>query len=83
VDLTANEALLLARLMEAPDTRVDREELYRSLDWPADDKAENRLGTLISRLRTKVSQAVPDISFPLRTLHGSGYVFKTDQVPKP
>ena len=83
VELTANEVLLLARLMEVPGTRVDREELYRALDWPSDDNTENRMGTLISRLRSKVSQAIPAFPFPLRTLHGFGYMFKTDQVPKP
>jgi len=83
IDLTENERLILTRLLQAPGVPVDREELLRALVWPSDSKAYQRLASIVSRLRAKVVEAAPEDAFPLRTIHGTGYVFRMDEDAQP
>ena len=83
ISLTESERLILARLLQSPGLPVDRDELVRALAWPDDAKVYQRLASSISRLRAKVVAAVPEEAFPLRTIHGTGYVFRMDEDAQP
>lgn len=83
INLTESECLILARLFQSPGLPLDREELVSALAWPSDIKVYQRLASIISRLRAKVVEAVPEEAFPLRTIHGTGYVFRMDEDPQP
>lgn len=78
IDLTENERLILSRMLAIPGAIVDREDLLLALNWEGNEKAYQRLASAISRLRSKVAQAAPDQALPLRTLHGTGYVFRVE-----
>ncbi len=83
IDLTESERIILARLIQAPGVPLDREHLVQALSWPTDSNVYQRLASIISRLRAKVVVAAPDDAFPLRTIHGTGYVFRMDEAPQP
>ena len=83
VDLTANELLFLTALMDQPGVTLDRMGLFHIMGWASDPHTDKRLEVLISRLRSKVSQCVPGLAFPLRTQHGTGYAFKDERTPAP
>ena len=83
VALTEPELHLLGRLLTTPGTTVERADLLLALGWPQDDKADHRLATVISRLRSKVSRATPAYILPLRARHGTGYVFAVEEDPAP
>jgi DNA-binding response OmpR family regulator len=83
VALTDPELQLLERLLATPGTTVERAELLLALGWAPDDKADHRLATVISRLRTKVASATPAFILPLRARHGTGYAFLVDEEPAP
>ena len=83
VALTGPELQLLDRLLASPGVTVERADLLLALGWPQDDKADHRLATVISRLRTKVVAATPAFTLPLRARHGTGYVFAVEADPIP
>ena len=83
IDLSENECLILSRLLQEPGVPVDREDLLHALAWPSDSKVYQRLASIVSRLRAKVVLAAPEDAFPLRTIHGTGYVFRMDEDPQP
>lgn len=83
IDLSENERLILARLLDAQGAIVGREDLLGALAWGWNEKAYQRLASTISRLRAKAAQADPGHAFPLRTFHGIGYAFRVEEEPAP
>jgi DNA-binding response OmpR family regulator len=76
VELTRNEAFLLARLIRSPDMVFSCRDLARNpLGYDVNEhEAEEIIRPHISRLRNKVE---PDPAHPtlIRTIHGKGYRF--------
>lgn len=75
VVLTANECILLRKLLELPGENVPRRDIFAALRQPDDLYADKRLETMISRLRSKVRAADPDSELPVRARHNLGYAF--------
>ncbi|MDD2542310.1 MAG: response regulator transcription factor [Desulfuromonadaceae bacterium] len=75
IHLTAQECLLMQKLLEVPGTNVPRREIFKVLNQPDDIYADKRLETLISRLRSKVKSADTTSELPVRARHNMGYAF--------
>jgi len=72
--LTRREAQLLENLTRAPGAIVTRGEILNLLGYDGGDTESRALDAAISRLRAKV-QAECDVSLPLQTVQGVGFVF--------
>jgi len=75
IHLTAQECLLMQKLLETPGTNVSRREIFRALNQSDDIYADKRLETLVSRLRGKVKSADTTSELPVRARHNLGYAF--------
>ena len=75
-ELTANEAALLAHLMQRPDVVLSCRELARgALDYDVTEReAQDVVRPHISRLRKKI-EPDPAHSRLIRTIRGKGYIF--------
>lgn len=82
VALIHNEVVLLDQLMAKPGSTLERQALCGALGWPADDRSDHRLETLISRLRRKVAAASPEDPLPIKSRHGQGYAFLAEDGPE-
>lgn len=78
VPLTAQELILMRKLMETPGENVSRREIFAELGQPNDQYADRRLETLVSRLRSKVRATDADSELPVRSRHNLGYAFLAD-----
>lgn len=74
VELSPQERLLLACLMESPGNAVPREALLDRFERAGEDADPQRLDMVVHRLRKKV--AALGHRLPLRTLYRTGYVFQ-------
>lgn len=83
VPLTLNEMTLLGQFLANPGRTLDRHTLCGALQWPADERVDHRLETLISRLRKKVDALAGEDRLPIRTRHGQGYAFLAEGGPEP
>lgn len=75
IPLTANECILMKKLMEIPGENVSRSEIFKALIQPDDLYADKRLETMICRLRAKVRAADNESKLPVRARHNLGYAF--------
>ncbi len=75
IPLTSQQAIILSLLCNRPGEAVSRSEMLRSLGQFEDEHAEQRLETLLSRLRSKVRTADPQSELPLRARQSVGYAF--------
>lgn len=73
--LTAHECMLLRLLLAAPGTNVGYQEIFDKLGQDNDHFAKARLEVLITRLRTKVTNADPASILPIKSRRNIGYVF--------
>jgi DNA-binding response OmpR family regulator len=78
VPLTANESILLRKLLGKPGENVPRSEIFAGLGQADDIYADRRLETMISRLRAKVRAIDPEFELPVRARHNLGYSFLAD-----
>ena len=75
IPLTAQECIVIRKLLETPGENVARRDLFKALDQPDDQYADKRLEALISRLRSKVRRSGSDQELPVRARHNLGYAF--------
>lgn len=75
VPLTAQECILMQKLLEMPGTNISRRDIFAALNQPDDLYADKRLEALISRLRGKVKSADAASELPVRARHNLGYAF--------
>ncbi|HXE95385.1 MAG TPA: winged helix-turn-helix domain-containing protein, partial [Dongiaceae bacterium] len=75
IPLTAQECIVIRKLLETPGENVARKELFSTLDQPDDHYADKRLEALVSRLRAKVRHSDSDHPLPVRARHNLGYAF--------
>jgi DNA-binding response OmpR family regulator len=75
VPLSAQEFILMRKLMEIPGESVSRKDIFAALGQPDDQYADRRLETLVSRLRAKVRALDPENELPVRSRHNLGYAF--------
>jgi DNA-binding response OmpR family regulator len=75
IPLTAQECIVIRKLLETPGENVARKDLFVALDQPDDQYANKRLEALVSRLRTKVRRAGSIQELPVRARHNLGYAF--------
>lgn len=75
IPLTSHQAIVLNLLCTRKGESVSRAEIHGALGQECDECADQRLETLLSRLRAKVRSADPDSDLPLRARQGSGYAF--------
>jgi len=73
ISLTSREIDLLEILASSPAKLVSRTELLEALDYSNDDLGNRALDALVHRLRRKKEEL--DEKIPIKTMHGSGYVF--------
>ncbi|NDY89570.1 response regulator transcription factor [Ideonella livida] len=73
--LTPTEFQLMKSLMAAAPEPVRRGELAAAIGHPEFDYDFRRLETLMSRLRRKIEQTLPDLPCPLRSARNVGYAF--------
>jgi DNA-binding response OmpR family regulator len=73
--LTAQECLLIKKLLEIPGINVSRDEIFAVLGQQNDLYADKRLEALISRLRKKVKAACPATELPIHARNNLGYAF--------
>ncbi|MBW4053861.1 MAG: response regulator transcription factor [Proteobacteria bacterium] len=81
IHLTAQECLLMQKLLEVPGSNVPRREIFTVLNQPDDIYADKRLETLVSRLRGKVKSADITSELPVRARHNLGYAFLAEVRP--
>jgi DNA-binding response OmpR family regulator len=81
IPLTAQECILMQKLLEAPGTTVSRGEIFRMLHQPNDIYADKRLEALVSRLRGKVRSADAGCKLPVHARHNLGYAFLAEAEP--
>jgi DNA-binding response OmpR family regulator len=77
--LTQREYVLLECLMMSPGQIFSREQILKQV-WNVDfDPGTNVVDVSVQRLRKKLSSPKPDspIAFPIETIRGVGYRFKT------
>jgi DNA-binding response OmpR family regulator len=75
--LTVRELALLAELARNSEKVLTREQLYEAVwgrRWRASDRS---VDVYVSRLRTKLATAIPDMSF-IHTHFGIGYRFSAE-----
>ncbi len=77
LSLTIRELQLLAAFVEHPERIVTREELYRQVWGGSPGPADRSVDVYVSRLRTKLAQALPDRKL-IHTHTGIGYRFSPD-----
>jgi len=75
IPLTAQECIVIRKLLETPGENVARKDLFLTLDQSDDQYADKRLEALVSRLRTKVRRSGSDQELPVRARHNLGYAF--------
>ena len=75
IPLTAQECILMQRLLAAPGSNVSRRDIFTALNQPDDLYADKRLEALVSRLRNKVKAADAGCELPVRARHNLGYAF--------
>lgn len=75
IPLTAQECILMQKLLELPGTNVSRRDIFAALNQPDDLYADKRLEALVSRLRGKVKSADAANELPVRARHNLGYAF--------
>lgn len=75
VSLTAQECILMQRLLESPGRNVSRRDIFTALNQPDDLYADKRLEALVSRLRSKIKTADAASELPVRARHNLGYAF--------
>jgi len=78
ITLTANECIVIRRLLAAPGETVSRAEIFLALGYPDDEYSSKRLEVMLSRLRSKVNALDPESELPVRARHGMGYAFLAD-----
>lgn len=79
INLTAQESSFLQVLVEQAGQTVNRKKVVQSLGKSSTDYDPRNLDVLLLRLKKKVSGITPAI-FPVKTVHGVGYVMETDCV---
>jgi DNA-binding response OmpR family regulator len=75
VPLSSQQAIVLELLTRKHGEAVPRSELLIALGHTDDEYADQRLETLLSRLRLKVRKADPESQLPVRSRQGIGYAF--------
>ena len=75
ISLTAQECILMQKLLETPGSNISRKDIFTALNQPDDLYADKRLEALVSRLRAKVKVADPGSELPVRARHNLGYAF--------
>ncbi len=75
IPLTAQECIVVRKLLETPGENVSRKDLFTALDQSDDHYADKRLEALVSRLRSKVRRCDADYELPVRARHNLGYAF--------
>lgn len=77
VRLTTGERAFFLALLKAPDRHAPHAELLAAIDAGSSRQMERvdsrRLGVLVNRLRRKF--ASQELKLPVRSVHGSGYMF--------
>ena len=79
IKLTAQESAFLQVLVEQAGQTVNRKKVIQSLGKNFADYDPRNLDVLVLRLRKKVASATSAF-FPLKTVHGVGYVIEKDCV---
>lgn len=79
IKLTAQESAFLQVLVEQAGQTVNRKKIVQSLGKNFTDYDPRNLDVLILRLRKKVA-SVTSATFPVKTVHGAGYVIEKDCV---
>jgi DNA-binding response OmpR family regulator len=77
LSLTMRELQLLTILASNPQRIMTREELYAEVWGGSPRHADRSVDVYISRLRSKLGDAMPDRS-PIHTHNGIGYRFSPD-----
>ncbi len=77
IRLTAQESAFLQVLVEQLGQTVSRKKVVQSLGKNFVDYDPRNLDVLVLRLRKKVASLTPAL-FPLKTVHGVGYVIEED-----
>lgn len=77
IPLTAQEYLLLERLLEQKGKNISRDIFFKIFAYPDTPSADLRLEGLISRLRTKVRKKSPRTPLPICARYNKGYAFLT------
>jgi DNA-binding response OmpR family regulator len=75
IPLTSQQAIVLGLLTKHHGDSVPRSDLLAALGHSDDEHGNQRLETMLSRLRAKVRTADPDSEIPLRSRQSSGYAF--------
>ena len=83
IALTAQECILMQKLLEIPGTTVSRGEIFTLLHQPNDIYADKRLEALVSRLRGKVRSVDAGCKLPVHARHNLGYAFLADAESAP
>jgi len=79
IRLTAQESAFLQVLVENAGQTVNRKKVVQSLGKNFTDYDPRNLDVLVLRLRKKVALATSAL-FPVKTVHGAGYVIEKDCV---
>jgi DNA-binding response OmpR family regulator len=79
IRLTAQESAFLQVLVELVGQTVSRKKVVQSLGKNFADYDPRNLDVLVLRLRKKVA-SVTSAVFPVKTVHGAGYVIEKDCV---
>ena len=79
IKLTAQESAFLQVLVEQAGQTVNRKKVVQSLGKNFADYDPRNLDVLVLRLRKKVASATSAV-FPVKTVHGAGYVIEKDCV---
>jgi len=79
IRLTAQESAFIQVLVEQAGQTVNRKHIVQSLGKNFADYDPRNLDVLVLRLRRKVASATTAV-FPVRTVHGAGYVIEKDCV---
>jgi DNA-binding response OmpR family regulator len=77
LSLTMRELQLLTTLASNPQRIMTREELYAEVWGGSPSHADRSVDVYISRLRSKLGEAMPD-HFLIHTHNGIGYRFSPD-----
>lgn len=75
IPLTAQECILIQKLLEIPGANVSRSEIFKAFNQTDDIYADKRLEALVSRLRRKVRAADATCELPVHARHNLGYAF--------
>jgi DNA-binding response OmpR family regulator len=78
VPLTAQQTIVLGLLTARIGESVPRAEILSALGHTEDEYANQRLETLVSRLRSRVKAADPESELPVRARSNLGYSFMAD-----